>query len=265
MNKISNVFQKRPAFIGYIMGGDGGVDYTIDCALQLIAGGVDILEIGFPFSDPVADGPVIQRAAMRALEAKTTSHTLLDIAKGIRKQSDVPLILFSYCNPLHRRGEKYLKEVKATGYDAVLIVDLPPIISSGRIDPFFKTLKETELTPIFLVAPSTDPNRLFQISQVAEGFIYYACQKGTTGERLSLPGHFAHDIARIRQVTSLPIAAGFGIAERSTAHAALLKADGFVTGSAFVAMIEKRVDPIELKLRAQSMDPRTLGDLHASY
>lgn len=245
MDPIARIFNSKRAFIGYVTGGDGGIDYCVDCCLQLVQGGVDILEIGFPFSDPVADGPVIQQASMRSLKRGTTSSTMLEIAKKIRKETDTPLILFSYYNPLLKKGEAYLKDLRIAGFDAVLIVDLPDSFESG------------ELNPIRIVAPSTAQDRLCEIGRHAAGFLYYACQKGTTGMRTRLPDDFSFHIARIRKATHLPIAAGFGIADRESAREVLKHADGFIVGSAFVKLIEQKADPVKLKLLAQSIDPRS--------
>lgn len=256
MNKIEHVFKNGPTFVGYMTGGDGGADYGIECGLQLIEGGVDILEIGLPFSDPVADGPVIQRASNRALEQGACSEAILKIAKGIRKRSDVPLILFSYFNPLLKKGMPFLKNVYDAGFNAVLVVDLPAPTEEKYSHFYYQALKESGLHPIFLVAPSTDEYRLEQIKKISQGFIYYACQKGTTGAKDKLPEDFSFHISRLRRNSCMPIAAGFGIAKRETARAALQYADGFVVGSAFVQKMEERVHPQELKKLAQAIDPR---------
>ncbi len=242
------------SFVGFVVGGDGGEDYCVECCLQLIEGGIDILEIGFPFSDPVADGPVIQRASERALKGGANGATLLRIAARIREKSAIPLILFTYYNPLLKKGDGYLKELKAAGYDAILVVDLPP--PKEKHHPYFDALEAAGLYPIFLVTPSTDDQRLTQIGEIAQGFLYYACQKGTTGVRDKLPEDFSLQISRIRQKTNLPIAAGFGIANRANAKEALQAADAFVVGSAFVKLMEQRVKPQELKRLAQDIDPR---------
>lgn len=257
MSALDKAFQKQKPFLGFVVGGDGGVEYCVDCCLQLIEGGVDILEIGLPFSDPVADGPVIQRAAERSLEQGTTSSTILEIGAEIRKKSDVPLILFTYYNPLYKKGNGFLKELKSAGFDAILVVDLPPPEPNGAEHPYYQAMQEAGLHPIFLISPSTDDTRLAKIAAVGEGFLYYVIQKGTTGVRNKLPEDFSFHISRIRSKTKLPIAAGFGIADRGSAQVALDASDGFVVGSAFVKLMERRAAPSELKLLAQSIDPRT--------
>src|SRR5262249_41969427 len=135
MSTMNDVFKRKNPFIGFIMAGDGGIDYCVECCLQLIEGGVDILEIGFPFSDPIADGPVIQKASQRALELGSHSGTILEIARRIRKRSNIPLLLFSYFNPLLKKGDDYLKELKSAGFEAILTVDLPSPTADN--DPFF--------------------------------------------------------------------------------------------------------------------------------
>jgi len=213
------------------------------------------LEIGLPFSDPVADGPVIERAHKRALEQGTTCASLLEIARRLRKATNIPLVLFSYYNPLLQKGESYLHELKSAGYDAVLIVDLAAP-DNPESEPFYQALKRAGLLPISLATPSTPEDRLKHICKSAEGFIYYVSQKGTTGVRSKLADDFTDQIAKVRRYARVPIAGGFGIADRASAEAALKCADGFVVGSALVKLMEKRADPLELKLLAQSIDPR---------
>lgn len=256
MNRIDKVFTKTKPFIGYLTGGDGGIDYTVECAFALIEGGVDILEIGFPFSDPIADGPTIQKAHERALSQGTTSATILEIAKRLRQKSDIPLVLFSYYNPILQRGNPYLHQLKSAGFDAVLIVDLSVSVNSDHSEPFFKALAEAELLPILLATPSTDQERLMQISKIAKGFLYYVSQKGTTGVRSKLADDFSAQITCMRQFFQIPIVAGFGIADRVSAQSALEYADGFVVGSALVEKMEKKVSPQELAKFAESIDPR---------
>lgn len=256
MNRINEAFQKTKPFIGYLTGGDGGVDYSISCALALIEGGVNILEIGLPFSDPIADGPVIQKAHERALAEGTTSSTILEIARRLRQVSDVPLVLFSYYNPILQKGIPYLHQLKSSGFDAVLIVDLAVPMNPDDSEPFFKALTDAELLPILLATPSTDEERLLQISKIAKGFLYYVSQKGTTGIRSKLANDFSAQIARVRHYFQIPIVAGFGIADRTSAESALECADGFVVGSAFVKKIEEKTSPGELTKLAQSIDPR---------
>lgn len=256
MNRIEKTFKKTKPFIGYLTGGDGGLEYTVNSALALIEGGVDILEIGFPFSDPVADGPVIQKAHDRALAQGTTSSTLLEIGRRIRTVSDIPLVLFCYFNPILQKGNSYLHKLKSAGYDAILIVDLLIPANPNTSEPFFNAIIEAGLLPILLATPSTDDERLIQISKTAKGFLYYVSQKGTTGTRTKLADDFSMQMTRLRKYFQIPIVAGFGIADRASAQSALEYADGFVVGSALVKKIEEKIPPKELTTFAQSIDPR---------
>jgi tryptophan synthase alpha chain len=243
---ISQVFAKGPAFIAYLTLGDGGLDYSLECALSLVKGGVDILEIGLPFSDPIADGPVIQQAMERSLQGGTKAADLIPFLHAFRKHSDVPLIIFSYYNPILALGKTFLETAAHAGANGILIVDAT-----------FDLLPPSPLDPILIVSPSTPKERVEKIAQAGKGFIYYVCQKGTTGMRSGLPEHTAENIARIKEVSSLPIAIGFGIHQRQTAAQALSLAGGFIVGSYFVDAMSRKVSPEELMKLAQQIDPRS--------
>jgi len=253
MNRISQAFTKGPAFISYVTAGDGGADYTVEACLALIEGGVDLLEIGIPFSDPVADGPVIQLAMQRALKQGTTPHTLLKVVRKIRTHSDIPIILFSYYNPIFALGQPFLEEVYDAGCDGALIVDLP----LEEADPYKEVMLKTHLEPIFIATPASTDLRLIEIDKASKGFIYYACRKGTTGVRSGLPATFSEDIQRVKKYAHQPVIAGFGISSRETAVKALHHSDGFVVGSAFVKIIEEGGTPEDLKAAARRLDPRS--------
>ncbi len=255
MNRIEKAFRNTKPFIGFVVGGDGGVEYSTKCCLNLIEGGVDILEIGMPFSDPCADGVVIESAAKRSLQYGTKPSTLLEMGNAIRKRSDVAMVFFTYFNPLLQQGLGFLKEIKKAGFDAVLVVDLPAPVDVKN-HPFFDALEEAGLDSIFLVTPSTDEVRLKKLGKIAKGFLYYACRKGTTGVRDKLPSDLESNIEKIRKATSLPIAIGFGIADRDSAKFVINMADSFVIGSAFVKLMEASKAPSSLKELAESIDPR---------
>ncbi len=250
MNVIAQAFERKKPFIGFVVAGDGGMDYSIQCCLNMLQGGVDMLEIGLPFSDPIGDGPVIQKGAGRSLQQKTTPSMILEMAKILRKDSLAPLILFTYYNPLLQQGNAYLSQLKSAGFDGVLVIDLPPP------DPFFQSLEEAGLTPIFVISPSTEESRIEEIARLSQGFLYYACQKGTTGVRKELPPDLKDSIQKIRCKTKIPVAIGFGIANRESAASALSLADGFVVGSAFVKLMELTADPREIQKLAHRIDPR---------
>ena len=242
---IANAFAKGPAFIAYLTLGDGGLDYSLSSALALVKGGVDLLEIGLPFTDPVADGPVIQKAMQRSLDRGTKAADLIPFLQALRKETDVPVILFSYYNPILALGKTFRTQAKQAGASGMLIVDLP-----------FELMPESDLDPILVISTSTPQERVEQITKKARGFIYYACQMGTTGMRSALPAHSAHDIARIKQASSLPVAVGFGISKRETAQEALKLADGFVVGSYFVDAMSREVSAEMLTNLAKQIDPR---------
>jgi tryptophan synthase alpha chain len=244
---IGNAFTKGPAFIAYLTLGDGGLDYSLESAFALVRGGVDLLEIGLPFSDPIADGPVIQKAMERSLRNGTRTHDLISFLSAFRRESDVPVVLFSYYNPVLASGETFLSQAKEAGANGMLIVDLP-----------YELMPESCLDPILIISTSTPQRRLQKIVKKGRGFIYYACQKGTTGMRDDLPSYFGHDIARIKQECALPVVAGFGISSRETARQAIEIADGFVVGSFVVEAMGRKISSRELTSLAQQLDPRRI-------
>lgn len=225
MSRISKAFANKNAFIGYLTAGDAGKKEF----LELIDVGVNLLEIGVPFSDPVADGPVIQKAMARALKKGTTPDSVLKIVKEIRDESDVAIVIFTYLNPI-KNLESFLQKAKRAGADGILVVDLP----LEEADEYRRLCTEIGLDPIFVIAPSTPPERIEKIAEAGRGFVYYACRKGTTGARSGLPEDLRDKVAQIRKKSNLPIAVGFGISERKTADEILKIADGFVVGSYFV-------------------------------
>ena len=232
-------------YIGYLCA-DEGIE---EMALALIEGGVDCLELGIPFSDPIADGPVIQDAAALALQRGMTPLKVLSIVKKIRKESRVPIILFTYLNPLLSAGESYLEEARNAGVTGILVVDLPFEVAGEHIE----RCRAVGLDTIFVIAPSTSDERMKQICAACTGFIYYACRKGTTGVQSGLPGDLVGNMARIRKVSSLPVAVGFGIASAKDAGEVLKVADAFVVGSYFVKAVLGGVSPKELTQLARNL------------
>ncbi len=248
--RIQNLFAHSKAFVGYFVVGDGGLDYSFSVAKALLDGGVNLLELGVPFSDPVADGPVIQRAAERALQAKTRLADVIQLAAKIRAYADIPLILFSYFNPLLAHNpQQWLPRAKQAGLDGILVVDLP--WEEGKA--FYQQCKQHEITPIAVVTSATSEQRFMKIVRHANGFLYYACQKGTTGVRAELPPGIAEKLAMFKQHTRLPIVVGFGIGKPESAQEILnYAADGFVVGSLFVKAMEQGVPPQEISQLARS-------------
>lgn len=248
MSRIGKAFEYEDVFVGYLMGGDGGEEKTIKSALALVKGGVDILEIGIPFSDPIADGSVIQEASARALNHKTTPTRVLEMIKKIRLKSEVPIVLMTYYNPILKAGKEFLKKAKASGVDGMIVVDLPFDEGEGYI----KMMRDCKLDTIFLVSPNTPQLRLLQIIKHSTGFIYYACQKGTTGMRSTLPNDLAENIKVIKSETDKPVVVGFGIKNKKSAQDVLRVADGFVVGSALVDHIASGATLRQIEAKAKS-------------
>lgn len=255
MNRIQHVFKKGPAFVGYLTAGDGGIQRTFDAAMALIAGGVNILEIGVPFSDPIADGPVIQRAATRALENNITLDDILSLIQKLREHTDIPLILFSYLNPIIKAVQKdFFAKAKQAGLDGILLVDCP-----------YEEAKEihqqcilNHLSPIYVITPTTSMERLKHIDKHGSGFLYYACRKGTTGIRDAMPEDMADKLREIKSHVHYPVVVGFGISNKEMAADVLRHADGFVVGSLFVKALEDGMSLSELTVMAKNLLPENI-------
>lgn len=240
-NRLDHAFARLRAagekgFIAYIAGGDPDLAATLTLAAALEGVGVDILELGVPFSDPLADGPVNQAAAGRALAAGATVGGIIECVRGIRAGgSELPLVLFTYLNPVYAYGyERFLHEAAAAGADGVLILDLPPD-EAGRNPELFRP--PDGLKMIRLIAPTTPPERAGLIAAAAEGFVYYVSREGVTGEQQALADTVGAQVAMLRGKTTLPIAIGFGISTPEQARAAADAADAVVVGSAIVRQI----------------------------
>ena len=228
--------KNQKALIAYLTAGDPTPERTASLVLALERGGADIIELGVPFSDPIADGPVIQRAAERALAAGTNLRKVLDIAAQIRSNSDIPLVLFTYLNPVLKYGAaKLAADAKAVGIDGVLLTDLSVEEADRHIAPF----RDHHLDTVFLAAPTSTDRRLHLVAKYSTGFVYLVSRAGVTGERDSLSASAAPLVERMRHSTDLPLALGFGIATPEQARDAAQLADAVVVGSAFVRLIEK--------------------------
>jgi tryptophan synthase alpha chain len=241
MSRIARTFDKlkcagRSGFIPFITAGDPDIRTTELLLIELAAAGADIIEVGVPFSDPVADGEVIQRASERALRNGVTLHDVLACVSRAKRGIDVPIVLFSYFNPLLKFGADGLAdEAKDAGVDAVLVTDLIP----EEARSWTETLRKRELDPIFLVAPTTSDKRLATIAEQASGFIYAVSRAGVTGARNELPREAEALVRRVRSVSDLPIAVGFGISTPEQVRQVWQFADGAVIGSAIVGEIER--------------------------
>src|SRR5271166_437263 len=226
--------------IAYITAGDPTLDATLGYVLALAEAGADVIELGVPFSDPLADGPTIQRASERALKSGTTLAGVLALVRQIRKSSQVPLVLFSYFNPILQMGlEKFAAAAAQAGADGVLVTDLTPEESPD----YRRILHAHNLDTIFLAAPTSTDERLRKIAACSSGFLYLISRTGVTGAKDSLPDDLPALLRRARSFTQLPIAVGFGIS--LPGHVSVLGglADAAVVGSALVSEIEKAVSP----------------------
>lgn len=250
LSRIQQLFQNGKAYTAYLTAGDGGVQSTLDAALALIKGGVNMLEIGVPFSDPIADGPIIQRASQRSLTRGTTLVDVLWITKQIRQQSDIPIILFSYLNPILSSVQSdFLLAAKNAGIDGLVLVDCPLEAS----DFIHQQCNKNDIALIYVIAPSTLLERIKKINDRAQGFLYYACQKGITGLRSELPKDFREKINKLKSMVDLPVIVGFGISNQETVYRVLQYADGVVVGSLFVKALEEGVSPSTLSKLAQNL------------
>ena len=227
----------------YIGAGDPNLEATRQLALAFDQAGVDILELGVPFSDPLADGLVNQLAAQRGLESGTTPPKLLATIAAIRRESQIPIVLYIYFNLIHRVGMgKFINDAAKAGVDGLLVLDLPPEES----DNYESLMRQAGLCPIYLVAPTTPEDRMAKIVKRGAGFIYYISREGVTGMQSSVAANLAAQVAKIRAHTALPIAVGFGISNPEQAKAVAKEADGCVVGSAVVNQIAEHGKSPEL-------------------
>ncbi|MEM6824812.1 MAG: tryptophan synthase subunit alpha [Pseudomonadota bacterium] len=240
MTRIDETFARlsangRKAFVAYVMAGDPDFDTSIDVMLGLPSAGVDIIELGLPFTDPMADGPTIQLAGQRALEAGQSLPKTLEMVSRFREtDTTTPIVLMGYYNPICARGvDRFLSEAKDAGIDGLIIVDLPPEEDSELCIP----AKAAGLNFIRLATPTSDGRRLPTVLQNTSGFVYYVSITGITGAAEAQAGDVAPEVARIKSSTDLPVVVGFGIKTPETAEAIAGIADGAVVGSAIVERI----------------------------
>ncbi len=245
MTRIEQCFtrlkaQNKTGFIGYIMAGDPNYEQGLEILMQLPQAGIDIIELGMPFSDPMADGPAIQEAALRALAAGQTMQKTLDMVRAFRAQNnETPLILMGYYNPIYHYGaDAFLRDAKSAGVDGLLVVDLPPEEDTELCLP----ARAAGLDFIRLATPTSDAKRLSVLLHNSSGFIYYVSITGTTGAATPQADHVAHAITRIRHITDLPIAVGFGIKTPAQAARIAQNADAVVVGSVLVDCIKENME-----------------------
>jgi len=230
-------FETRPSLVAYVTCGDPDLATTRNIILAAIQAGADVIELGVPFSDPVADGPVIQRASQRALLRGTTLADVLKLAAEVRQHAQsTGLIIFSYLNPILRMGfEKFCKVARHAGIDGALVTDMPV----EEADLYLREMAKRELATVFLAAPTSTEERLQRIAEASSGFVYAVSRTGVTGARQQLPVDAQKLVRRLRKYTKLPIAVGFGISTAEQFAAVGHFADAAVVGSAIVETIER--------------------------
>ncbi len=242
MSRIKSCFAQlkennKKALIPYVAAGDPNPEITLDLMHAMVKSGADIIELGVPFSDPMADGPVIQKASERALKYATSLTDVLDIIKRFRANNNTtPVVLMGYLNPIEVMGYDFFsKAAHEAGVDGVLTVDIPP----EEAQTYIPALKNYDLDPIFLLSPTTTKDRMEYICQYASGFVYYVAVKGVTGTSALDTDEVARRVEIIKQVTDLPVGVGFGIKNAETAVAISRVSDAVVVGSALVSLVEK--------------------------
>lgn len=241
MNRIQNAFTQareagRTAFIGYLCAGDPDFDSSITACRTLIESQVDLLELGVPFSDPLADGITNQLAAQRALKSGMTPQAVFELVAVIRQFSEIPIVLYTYCNSVLAQGtELYAKRAKAAGVDGILTLDLPP----EEAGEYLESCSKHQLQTVYIVAPTTPEARIQTICRATTGFIYYVSREGVTGEQTNLADRIGERVDLIKKYTDRPVVVGFGVSNRDHVHTIARVADGVVVGSALVNCIAK--------------------------
>jgi len=238
--KFNDLKQRgEKALVAYLTAGDPSLEMTKELIMALDAAGVDIFEIGVPFSDPTADGPTIQAASQRSLQRGTTLSAIFHMLETVRKFTETPIILFGYYNPIFIYGtERFAKQAKKSGVDGILVVDLPPEESRE----LRRYTDRADVDFISLIAPTTSSERIGKISQKATGFLYYVSITGVTGTQKPVVSDIKKEMKRIREQTIMPVVVGFGISTPEQAAEIAPYADGVVIGSSFVRLIEEHKD-----------------------
>src|SRR6266568_1526052 len=252
-------FKNKPGLVAYLTCGDPDLLTTREVALAAISAGAEVIELGVPFSDPVADGPVIQRASERALRNGTSLEQVLKLAAGIRRESDAGLIIFSYLNPVLRMGlENFAAKAADAAIDGALITDLPV----EEANEYLRAMRKRNLATVFLAAPTSTDERLKRIAEVSAGFVYAVSRTGVTGTQKELPQDAQKLVQRLRKVTKLPIAVGFGISAPEQFASVGKYADAAVVGSAIVQVIErspgKEAQAVAELVKALSLQPSAI-------
>jgi len=247
MTRISETFRRlmkkgSKAFIPYVMAGDPSLDKTAEMVHILEECGADIIELGVPFSDPLADGPTIQRASERALRNSVTLRKVISLVRDLRQSTQVPLVLMTYFNPVFKCGiEDFIGNARVAGVDGMIIPDLPP----DEAEDFIRLSRKASLDTIFLLAPTSTDERIKKVAKASSGFIYYVSMTGITGANLSLDGSMETLISSIREFTDKPIAVGFGVSTPDEASTVSKLADGVIVGSAIVKRLHEAPDELK--------------------
>ena len=251
--------EHRAAFVAYVCACDPDFNRSLDVCKTLIDQGVDLLELGVPFSDPLADGLTNQLAAQRALESGCTQEDVFRLVMEIRKFSQIPIVFYTYYNLIFSQGvEEYVVKSKEAGVDGLLTLDLPPE-EAGEL---LVACEKQEISNVFIIAPTTPEKRISKIARKASGFLYYVSREGVTGERQDLAGDLSERVALIRQKTDLPLVVGFGISSPEQVSEVARVADGVVVGSALVNCIPQNLDNHTAMLSAiKEKSKRLVGGL----
>lgn len=251
MNRIEDKFRalrrkNKKAFIAFITAGYPNLNTTRRLVLEFAKSGVDIIELGVPFSDPMADGPIIQEASQESLKRGVNLNHILKLVKTLRKDTDIPLCLMTYYNPIFCFSEeKFVRKASESGVDGVIIPDLPP--EEGNT--FIKSAKKYNLDTIFFLAPTSTKERMKFISGVSRGFIYYVSLTGVTGARKNLPSDLINNLKAVKKITRKPLCVGFGVSSRDQVKQIYKIADGVIVGSAIVGKIKENIGRPDLVKR----------------
>ena len=241
MSRIAETFEQlgargEKALIAFITAGDPCLSMTEECILEMERSGADIIELGVPFSDPMADGPTIQKSSERALSAGTTLPGILDMVRSVRRRSRIPIVLMGYFNPVFLHGvKKFARDAALAGVDGVLLVDLPP----EEAVEFSKIFSSAGIDLIYLLAPTSDTARIEKVAGLCSGFVYYVSVTGVTGVRQNVADSLVEKVECIKKRIPLPVAVGFGISDAAQAASVAHSADGVVVGSAIVKLFEE--------------------------
>jgi len=242
MNSIDKKFRelkkrRKKAFIVFITAGDPNLSVTKRLIVEFEKAGVDLIEIGIPFSDPLADGRTIQASSSRALKNKVTLHSIMRLASSVKKRVGIPLVFMTYYNPVFSYGlKKFVSDCKRAGVSGVIIPDMPYEESSDLL----KIAKKSDFSLIFLAAPTSTRKRLVKISKLSKGFIYFVSLTGVTGARKMLPRDLVENVKKLKRLTKKPVCVGFGVSDPKQAKNVARIADGVIVGSAVIKLIGKR-------------------------